>query len=75
MKNHIPPIFDNLKEWFSEVMHDRKEDLAAYLQDEIKWLPTRVEVKQLASHISELEKDLNDLEARLQKQETKECVG
>ncbi|MBT8449549.1 MAG: SCP2 sterol-binding domain-containing protein [Gammaproteobacteria bacterium] len=54
--------FDN---WFTETRHASRHNLREYLQEEARILPTRIEVENFYSDLSDLRRDTERLQARI----------
>lgn len=53
-------------DWFKKTFEARKQDLGAYLQDEKKWLPTKIEMEDFFNEVDNLRLDVERLDARIQ---------
>jgi ubiquinone biosynthesis protein UbiJ len=61
-------VFSGLKqgkEWLKQTYAHRSQDLSAYLQDEIQFLPTQAEVDELFKNIETCRDDVERLEAKI----------
>ncbi|MGE3318390.1 MAG: SCP2 domain-containing protein [Candidatus Berkiella sp.] len=52
-------------EWFKKTFDARSQDLGAYLQDEKKWLPTKVAMEDFFNDVDSLRLEVERLSARL----------
>lgn len=57
--------FAQSRDWFHQTWQARQEDLGAYLQDEVRLLPTRMEVDTLFNEIDKIRHDVARFEAKL----------
>jgi ubiquinone biosynthesis protein UbiJ len=53
--------------FISDSRHTLEQDVAEYLQEEARWLPTRSEVDYFFSRVDQLRSDVDRLDARIQR--------
>ena len=60
-------LIRDFDDWFTETRHASRHNLREYLQEEARLLPTRIEVENFYSSLSELRRDTERLQARIDK--------
>lgn len=60
-------LMSQTKQWLQGTWQARQQDLGAYLQDEIKLLPTKIEIEQFYKEIDILRDDVERLAARIKR--------
>ncbi len=65
MAHLIMQFVQHSKQWATQNAQARTQDMGAYLQDEINFLPTQVDVKALFQNIDILRHDVERFEAKL----------
>lgn len=58
--------FKQTHEWFKRTLEARTQDFGAYVQDEKKWLPTKIDIEDFFTDVDSLRLDVERLSARIE---------
>ena len=65
--HQIGNVFRTLNRWSKQVIHSTEQNITEYLQEEMRYLPPKLEVEDFFSNIHILRNDLERIQARWKK--------
>lgn len=63
--HQIGNLFREVSNWAKQSVNTLTQDITEYVQEEARWLPTRIELQDFFSQVDQVRNDTDRLEARL----------